>query len=49
MHEVEQGSWKATFIHLLRMLHAAGGNTIQMLNERLVEYFRNPLQRYQLD
>jgi hypothetical protein len=34
LHEFELGVWKATFIHLLRILYAAGGNAIQELNER---------------
>lgn len=34
LHEFELGVWKATFIHLLRVLIAAGGDRIQMLNER---------------
>jgi hypothetical protein len=34
LHEFELGVWKAIFIHLLRILHAAGGNAIQDLNRR---------------
>ncbi|KAI0083359.1 hypothetical protein BDY19DRAFT_857627, partial [Irpex rosettiformis] len=34
LHEFELGVWKATFIHLLRILYAAGGECIQELNER---------------
>ncbi|THH16591.1 hypothetical protein EUX98_g9280 [Antrodiella citrinella] len=34
LHEFELGVWKAVFIHLLRILHAAGGNVIQELNQR---------------
>lgn len=34
LHEFELGVWKATFSHLLRILYAAGGNSIQKLNER---------------
>jgi hypothetical protein len=34
LHEFELGVWKATFIHLLRILYAAGGNAIQELNQR---------------
>ncbi|HEV7736755.1 MAG TPA: hypothetical protein VGO47_05200 [Chlamydiales bacterium] len=36
MHEFELGVFKQTFIHLLRILFAAGGDSIQMLNERYV-------------
>ncbi|KAG2744431.1 hypothetical protein P692DRAFT_20878210 [Suillus brevipes Sb2] len=34
LHKFELGAWKAKFTHLLRILHAAGGNTIQDLNKR---------------
>ncbi|KAI0259134.1 hypothetical protein BC834DRAFT_974518 [Gloeopeniophorella convolvens] len=34
LHEFELGVWKNTFIHLLRLLCARGGDTIQMLNAR---------------
>ncbi|KAH8082791.1 hypothetical protein BXZ70DRAFT_958592 [Cristinia sonorae] len=34
LHEFELGTWKAVFIHLLRVLYAAGGDRIQQLNER---------------
>lgn len=34
LHEFELGVWKATFTHLLRILHAQGGNSIQTLNKR---------------
>ena len=34
LHEFELGVWKATFIHLLRILYAAGGDAIQELNKR---------------
>ena len=34
LHEFELGVWKATFIHLLRILYAVGGNAIQELNKR---------------
>jgi len=36
LHEFELGVWKAIFIHLMRILHAAGGNCIQELNRRYV-------------
>ncbi|KAG2042377.1 hypothetical protein BDR03DRAFT_979010 [Suillus americanus] len=34
LHKFELGVWKATFTHLMRILHAAGGHAIQKLNER---------------
>ncbi len=34
LHEFELGVWKRTFIHLLRILVANGGDGIQILNER---------------
>jgi hypothetical protein len=36
LHEFELGVWKATFTHLLRILYAAGGDTLQELNKRSV-------------
>jgi hypothetical protein len=36
LHEFEIGVWKALFTHLMRILHAAGGNAVQKLNERYV-------------
>ncbi len=36
LHEFELGVWKAVFTHLLRILYAAGGDTIQELNRRYV-------------
>jgi hypothetical protein len=36
LHEFELGVWKALFTHLMRILHAAGGNSVQKLNERYV-------------
>lgn len=38
LHEFELGVWKATFSHLLRILYAAAGDTIQTLNTRWVIY-----------
>jgi len=38
MHEVEQGVWKALFIHLLRMLDSKGGSLINELDMRCVVY-----------
>jgi len=34
LHEFELGVWKATFTHLLRILHAQSGDVITTLNER---------------
>ncbi|KAF8173647.1 hypothetical protein BJ912DRAFT_824715, partial [Pholiota molesta] len=34
MHEFELGVWKATIIHLVRILYAQGGDGIQLLNQR---------------
>ena len=51
LHEFELGVWKATFMHLLRILYAQGGDGIQTLNKRLVFVFSiieevNSLPRY---
>ncbi|OSD02554.1 hypothetical protein PYCCODRAFT_1367089, partial [Trametes coccinea BRFM310] len=35
MHEFELGVWKNTFIHLLRLLMAQGGTTVQEFNRRM--------------
>ncbi|KIK33637.1 hypothetical protein CY34DRAFT_18247 [Suillus luteus UH-Slu-Lm8-n1] len=34
LHEFELGVWKAEFTHLMCILHAAGGDAVQKLNER---------------
>jgi len=34
LHEFEIGVWKAKFTHLMRILYAAGGNSVQKLNMR---------------
>ena len=34
MHEFELGVWKALFIHLIRILVALGGTSIQDFNSR---------------
>jgi hypothetical protein len=39
MHEVEQGVWKALFIHLLRMLDSKGGSLINELDLRYVVHY----------
>jgi purine-cytosine permease-like protein len=36
LHEFELGVWKAVYTHLMRILHAYGCDTIQILNERFV-------------
>jgi hypothetical protein len=33
LHEFEIGAWKALFMHLMQILHAAGGTAVQKLNE----------------
>jgi hypothetical protein len=43
LHEFELGVWKAVFIHLMRILYAAGGDTIQTLNERYVNLRPTPI------
>lgn len=40
LHEFELGIWKALFMHLIRLLHAAGRGTddiIAILDQRYVE------------
>lgn len=39
LHEFELGVWKNTFIHLIRMLVAEGGDAIQKFNLRQVDLF----------
>jgi hypothetical protein len=39
MHEVEQGVWKALFIHLLRMLDSKGGSLINELDLRYAVHY----------
>lgn len=34
MHEFELGVWRSIFTHLMRILYANGGTSIQTLNER---------------
>ncbi|TCD64617.1 hypothetical protein EIP91_003851 [Steccherinum ochraceum] len=49
LHEFELGVWKAVFIHLLRILYAAGQDKIQELNRRyrLVPTFgRGTIRRF---
>jgi hypothetical protein len=46
MHEFELGVFKQTFIHLLRILFAAGGESIQIFNERYVPLFFTYLHTY---
>ncbi len=36
LHEIELGTWKALFTHLLRIVVAHGGTSIQQLNESYV-------------
>jgi hypothetical protein len=49
LHEFELGVWKAIFIHLLRVLIAAGGDRIQQLNERFRQvptFGRDTIRRF---
>lgn len=39
LHEIELGTWKAIFSHLVRILGAHGQGLIQTLNKRLVCLF----------
>ena len=41
LHEIELGVWKGLFTHLLRILYAAGGDTIVALNSRYVTFLTN--------
>jgi hypothetical protein len=41
LHEFELGVWKALFIHLLRILHAANKTSISELNRRYVKFIVN--------
>ncbi|KAG2070095.1 hypothetical protein BDR04DRAFT_1019881 [Suillus decipiens] len=34
LHEFELSVWKAKFTHLMHILHAAGGDSMQKLNRR---------------
>jgi len=34
LHEFDLGVWKAVFTHLIWVLYAVGGDTIQVLNEQ---------------
>lgn len=34
MHEFELGVWKAVLIHLIRMLHTLGNDSVNEFNER---------------
>jgi hypothetical protein len=38
LHEIELGVWKGLFTHLLRILYAAGGDTIVTLNSRYIQF-----------
>jgi hypothetical protein len=40
MHEFELGVWRSIFTHLIRILYANGGNSIQMLNERYIRLYQ---------
>ncbi|KAF8887132.1 hypothetical protein BD779DRAFT_1611603 [Infundibulicybe gibba] len=45
MHEFDLGVWRATFIHLMRILHAHGNDTIQKLNWRPT-FGRNTIRKF---
>ena len=38
LHEFELGVWKSTLTHLIRILHAAGGDKVQEFNRRYVQF-----------
>ncbi|PPQ73389.1 hypothetical protein CVT24_008509 [Panaeolus cyanescens] len=48
LHEFELGVWKATFIHLLRILFVAGPDLLQVLNSRyrLIPAFGRAIRRF---
>ncbi|KAG8958343.1 hypothetical protein FRC05_009001, partial [Tulasnella sp. 425] len=47
MHEVELGEWKGILIHLIRMLHALGGDSISKLDERKIPPFgRDTIRKF---
>ncbi|EMD39369.1 hypothetical protein CERSUDRAFT_134414, partial [Gelatoporia subvermispora B] len=49
MHEFELGVWKAVFIHLMRILHAAGEDKIQEFNRRFRQvppFGRSTIRRF---
>ncbi|KAF7293837.1 hypothetical protein HMN09_01179600 [Mycena chlorophos] len=49
MHEFELGVWKGTFVHLLRILHAHGGDPITILNQRyrlMPTFARDTIRRF---
>ncbi|THH23278.1 hypothetical protein EUX98_g7896 [Antrodiella citrinella] len=51
MHEFELGVWKAILIHLLRILHAQGGDTVTEFNHRFrnVPTFGDAIRRFAED
>ncbi|RDX43849.1 hypothetical protein OH76DRAFT_1300052, partial [Lentinus brumalis] len=49
MHEFELGVWKSTLAHLVRLLHAFGGDKIQRFNERyrmIPTFGRSTIRRF---
>ncbi|RPD53254.1 hypothetical protein L226DRAFT_548591 [Lentinus tigrinus ALCF2SS1-7] len=49
MHEFELGVWKSTLTHLVRILHALGGEKVQQFNERyrmIPTFGRNTIRRF---
>ncbi|KAH7916907.1 hypothetical protein BV22DRAFT_1027248 [Leucogyrophana mollusca] len=52
MHEFELGVWKSTFTHIIRILVAHGGNSIQHLNQRfraVPTFGRDTIRRFSND
>ena len=46
LHEIELGVWKGLFTHLLRILYAAGGDTIVILNSRCTQHIFSVFPSY---
>ncbi|KAF9490451.1 hypothetical protein BDN71DRAFT_1356203, partial [Pleurotus eryngii] len=52
LHEFELGVWKAVFIHLVRILHALGPDSVAALNERYCKvptFGRGVIRRFHAD
>ncbi|KAL4261253.1 hypothetical protein AB1N83_010639 [Pleurotus pulmonarius] len=52
LHEFELGVWKAVFIHLVRILHALGPDSVASLNERYrttPTFGRDTIRRFHAD
>ncbi|KAI0775824.1 hypothetical protein BD413DRAFT_709717 [Trametes elegans] len=49
LHEFELGVWKSVLTHLVRILHAAGGDRVQLFNHRyrrVPTFGRNTIRRF---